>query len=133
MNLYQQCKIFQPWVENVKCMKVRFVVQGCFTGVMFMFRWYSEVFRLCSEVLCCSTTGPECSTVLLVFRTLLFRWCSTDRLVFHWSAGVPLIGWCSTNRLVFRVPLFRVLVFLVLYYAVSFLYMRLFIQIGRFW
>ena len=78
MNLYQQCKIFQPWVENVKCMKVRFVVQGCFTGVMLMFRWYSEVF---SEVICCSTT------FLPVFRILLFRWCSTNPLVFR----VPLI------------------------------------------
>ena len=114
MNLYQQCKILQPWVENVKCMKVRFVVQGCFTGVMLMFRWYSEVFRLCSEVVCCSTTVPECSTVLPVFRILL-------------------LPWCSTSPLVFRVPLLRVLAFLVLKYAASFLYIRLFIQVGRFW
>ena len=28
MNLYQQCKIFQPLVKNVKCMKVRFFVHG---------------------------------------------------------------------------------------------------------
>ena len=76
-------------------MKVRFVVQGCFTGVMLMFRWYSEVFRLYSEVVCCSTTIPECSTVLPVFRILLFRWCS----------AIPRL---------FRVPLFRVLGFLIL-------------------
>ena len=109
MNLYQQCKIFQPWVENVKCMKVRFVVQGCFTGVTLMFRWYSEL------VLCCFTTVPECSTVLPVFRI-----------------PYPVFLWCSTNPLVFRVPLFRVLAFLVLQYAVSFLCIRLFIQVGRF-
>ena len=77
MNLYQQCKIFQPWVENVKCMKVRFVVQGCFTGVMLMFRWYSEVF---SEVICCSTT------FLPVFRILLFRWCSVFRCSVFWRS-----------------------------------------------
>ena len=76
-------------------MKVRFVVQGCFTGVMLMFRWYSELFRLCFEIVCGSTTVPECSTVLPVFRILLFRWC-------------------STNPRVFRVPFFRVLGFLVL-------------------
>ena len=84
MNLYQQCKIFQPWVENVKCMKVRLVFQGCFTGVMFVFRWYSMVFRLCFEVVCCSTTVPECSTVLPVFRILLFRWFSVFRCSVFW-------------------------------------------------
>ena len=90
MNLYQRCKIFQPWVESVQWMKVRLTTFEKNTAVVLCSVWFrcSGVFLLAFSwfsvgILGCSACVPGCSVVSPLFQDVSL-FCSS--LVF---LGVP--------------------------------------------